>query len=487
MRAAVVPPSFRASSFHVVVSAGISAVPSILSYRDSQEETFPFSGTRFPSPKDPLALSVETPLFQRPLLISHLLPSLWSELLFIFQQYTSADKSYTFSAPGIPFLVDDCIASATPSSDEVCNAICFHVLERMAGDFTPNNMVYHTLQQPSFSPFTHPHFSTSTTSALKCGGSGDSIPQLQKCRKGSESTKDTGNFFHTFLRQLQEGEENGNEECLRSNVPHGVSSSSGSSGGEREREPEKSSFTSSTRDDVTTTDLTFRTSPAGLHSLSGSVESEECTRHNQHALKQEFSVSFFSSLPASSSTFFFFPHCVSVEDSIPYYSSHFAVLVNLKPVVPYHLLIVPIRCIGSLQGLNAEERVDFGNTISLSIRVLNKVRRKMRCDQEKSHERDKTAGFDHPEEEKKNRYVDKAYVQLETENYAVAVQQGKYSGQTVPHLHFHLIPFDSNGRLTATPEADEEEQQKYPPRTGEMMREEAKMLRSVFAEVRCTE
>lgn len=489
MRAGIVPSSFRASPFHVVVTAGTSAVPSILSYRDPQQESFPLSGTRFPSPKDHLALSVETPLYQRPLLISHLLPSLWSELVFIFQQYTSADKSYTFSAPGFPFLLDDCTASATASSDAVCNAICFHILERTAGDFTPNNMVYHTLQQPSFSPFSPPHFSTPTIDAFTRDGSGDySILQLAKnSREGSESTEDSGNFFYTFLRQLQEGEKNGNERCVLPNVPPGGCSSSACSKDMGDGETEESSSTASTRNVISTGGTAFRPSPTEWHSLAGSVESEECTRHNQHALKQEFSLSFFSSLPSSSSTFFFFPHRVSVEDSIPYYSSHFAVLVNLKPVVPYHLLIVPIRCIGSLQGLRAEERADFGNTMSLSIRVLNKVRRKIRDEQAKSNERDKTLAFDHHGEDEKNKYVDRAYVQLETENYAVAVQQGKESGQTVPHLHFHLLPFDRNGRLTATPEADEEEQQKCPPRTGEMMREEAKMLRSIFAELQSLE
>lgn len=533
----MVPPALRAAPFHFVVTASTSAIPDILLYRDQEKKTFSSSINTSKGQISSFS-SFQTPIHHRHLLISHLPPSLWTELLYIFQKYTSLDKSFTFSSPGLSFAEEmeeeegafdvmqdkekNKMTESNPylvgDEKRMQNAICFHVLERREGDFVPNNMVYNTLQQAAFSPFpvrmidarVNPPPSHSSSS-----GGGHTM--ILNSNHYPPSFQPTSEPFFEFLYRLQEGKLEKNEEDFHSIFSSSLgssssilqkieeqeekrqkkncSSSTGGGGGESSGVCEtsegrgKDSYFSSLKGTFSET-FSLCVPRMGDHSLSGSAEAEECMRHNQRTLKEDFSS---ASSCSSSSTFFFFPHRIAVEECIPYHSPHFAVLVNLKPIVPYHLLIVPIRCIGSLQGLQEEERVDFGKVMALSIRVLNEVRR--RKQQEAWKSRGESVEIDGANQEgsgavEKNKgrgvpttTTSSCFRLLDIENYAVAVQQGKEAGQTVAHLHFHLIPFDSNGVLTVTPEAEEEEQRKRPPRTGEMMKEETLMLRSIFEEL----
>ncbi|KAH8620014.1 hypothetical protein ERJ75_000107800 [Trypanosoma vivax] len=82
---------------------------------------------------------------------------------------------------------------------------------------------------------------------------------------------------------------------------------------------------------------------------------------------------------SSEEIFTFFPHRVVVRDCIPYHSRYFVVMVNHKPIVPGHLMIVPIRCVGTIGALTTEELEDFGHVIHATINALRRFRAASSC------------------------------------------------------------------------------------------------------------
>ncbi|PHH64802.1 hypothetical protein CDD81_3868 [Ophiocordyceps australis] len=80
-------------------------------------------------------------------------------------------------------------------------------------------------------------------------------------------------------------------------------------------------------------------------------------------------------------------------------------LVNLKPLLPGHVLVCPRRRLARLLDLTAAEASDLMTAVQQTQRVLAK-----------------------------------AHLAGETGDFTVAVQDGPLAGQTVPHLHIHVIP-----------------------------------------------
>ena len=77
-------------------------------------------------------------------------------------------------------------------------------------------------------------------------------------------------------------------------------------------------------------------------------------------------------------------------------------LVNLKPVVPGHVLVIPKRIISRFQDLTAEEVEDLWR----SAQEIGKV-------------------------------IEREY---SAESLTFTIQDGPSAGQTVPHVHIHIIP-----------------------------------------------
>lgn len=77
-------------------------------------------------------------------------------------------------------------------------------------------------------------------------------------------------------------------------------------------------------------------------------------------------------------------------------------LVNLKPLLPGHVLICPVRSVPRLSQLSIKETADLFNTVRLVSRTLERVYRATAMN--------------------------------------VAVQDGVDAGQSVPHVHVHVIP-----------------------------------------------
>jgi bis(5'-adenosyl)-triphosphatase len=87
--------------------------------------------------------------------------------------------------------------------------------------------------------------------------------------------------------------------------------------------------------------------------------------------------------------------------------------VNLRPIVPGHVLVMPRRCVPLLDDLTPDEYDDLWRTVREAQRVLRQHYGGAPAD-------GCTLGFN------------------------VAVQDGPEAGQSVPHVHVHVLPRISN-------------------------------------------
>ncbi|RKF58115.1 Bis-tetraphosphatase [Erysiphe neolycopersici] len=109
-------------------------------------------------------------------------------------------------------------------------------------------------------------------------------------------------------------------------------------------------------------------------------------------------------------TIYFGPY--EVTDQVFYYSTSCYGLTNIKPVLPGHVLVVPFRPVQRVTDLTADEVTDFFTTVQKVQKML-------------AGHYFKTNGLSGLPEDG---------------SFNIAIQDGKEAGQTVPHLHCHVIP-----------------------------------------------
>lgn len=81
-----------------------------------------------------------------------------------------------------------------------------------------------------------------------------------------------------------------------------------------------------------------------------------------------------------------------------------AAIVNLRPIVPGHVLVISKRIVPTISELSSEEYADLWSTVRyVQDNILSKC------------------------------YPD-------TEGYNIAIQDGAAAGQSVPHVHVHILP-----------------------------------------------
>ncbi|CAH7688328.1 HIT-like domain-containing protein [Phakopsora pachyrhizi] len=92
-----------------------------------------------------------------------------------------------------------------------------------------------------------------------------------------------------------------------------------------------------------------------------------------------------------------------VTDQVFYQSTHSFAIVNLRPIVTGHVLVIPRRNdVLRLKDLRSEELIDLFSSIQKVSNVIERV-----------HQAD---------------------------SLNVSIQDGPFAGQSVPHLHAHIIP-----------------------------------------------
>jgi len=109
-----------------------------------------------------------------------------------------------------------------------------------------------------------------------------------------------------------------------------------------------------------------------------------------------------SSSPSSYDGLFFGPFRIS-PDHIFCRTSYSAAFCNLRPLVPGHVLVMPQRCVPLLADLTVEEYADLWRTVRV---VQQDILQPM--------------------------YTPDAF--------NIAIQDGKAAGQSVPHVHVHILP-----------------------------------------------
>ncbi len=97
-----------------------------------------------------------------------------------------------------------------------------------------------------------------------------------------------------------------------------------------------------------------------------------------------------------------FCYLKKIKDEIFYESKYFYGIYNIKPIVPGHSLIITKRHVPRFLELNKEELEELIPTMKKVTKVLLKVY--------------KAPDFD------------------------ISLQDGKSAGQTIQHIHFHIIP-----------------------------------------------
>jgi diadenosine tetraphosphate (Ap4A) HIT family hydrolase len=154
-----------------------------------------------------------------------------------------------------------------------------------------------------------------------------------------------------------------------------------------------------------------------------------------------------SSTSASKSTFLFGPF--TCKSSQVFYESPLSLcFVNLKPIVPGHVLVIPKRVCPRFADMTSEEVQDLWATVHHIGPVIEKH---YGCDA-----------------------------------LNLAIQDGRSSGQSVEHVHVHVLPRKPNDFRRNDDVYEELENQKLDPdaerrpRTDAEMAEEATTLRALF-------
>lgn len=409
MRAAKVPANIAvtAKGVHYVVST-VNCSASCQAYQQQQQDT----------------RASAAPAIASPFRFTSLLPADWSALLRMCRRLTHPSASFNFSSPGDmaeqPHHHDHQHSTSTnkaahyrtgeeeqqqPSPvpaaavPNLQNHAYMHIVERVAGDFTPNNMIYHQLQKFRL------------------------LPSADK----ELSRDDTMAAFTQLVVGLQRQPAQAPQEVAAALL-----------------DAEDSARAAATPEQKQSLDPLFANADAEAKSSANAAQLRAYAANAADA--------------STLHTFTFYPYSISAAVSIPYCSAHFCVLVNLKPIVPNHLMVVPIRCVGTMHGLTEEEVEDWGHVMRCTIDVLEDLRQQQHKVSQNQQDTPSVG------------------------NYSIAVQQGVLAGQTVEHLHVHVIPFDPQGKLAGEPETDEEEQRRRPPRTPAVMKAETDALRPLFAQ-----
>ncbi|KAH8835619.1 diadenosine 5',5'''-P1,P4-tetraphosphate asymmetrical hydrolase [Flagelloscypha sp. PMI_526] len=103
---------------------------------------------------------------------------------------------------------------------------------------------------------------------------------------------------------------------------------------------------------------------------------------------------------------------IKVTSQAFYRSKQSFAIVNLKPIVPGHVLVIPSRPVARLSDLDDTEHA----SLMTSINKVGKV-------------------------------IESAF---KADSLTIACQDGKAAGQTVPHVHFHILPRKFEGDIFAS-------------------------------------
>ena len=113
------------------------------------------------------------------------------------------------------------------------------------------------------------------------------------------------------------------------------------------------------------------------------------------------------------------------------------VFTAIKPVVDGHLLVSPLRCVQFFEDLTEIEKRDFANLAKLSGEIMKK--------------------------------------HMHTTALSMTIQNGPIAGQTVSHLHIHIIPRNLPTKWLKVPKFGFEEQKELTMKYRKYFEEEGEL------------
>ena len=119
-----------------------------------------------------------------------------------------------------------------------------------------------------------------------------------------------------------------------------------------------------------------------------------------------------SDISDAQESFQFGPFLIS-KDHVFYTTTLSAAFVNLRPIVPGHVLVTPRRVVPLLSDLTADEYTDLWQAVRV---VQQEILQKNYFDNSNTDSASSPPAFN------------------------IAVQDGPTAGQTVPHVHVHILP-----------------------------------------------
>ncbi|XP_975421.2 nitrilase and fragile histidine triad fusion protein NitFhit isoform X1 [Tribolium castaneum] len=152
-------------------------------------------------------------------------------------------------------------------------------------------------------------------------------------------------------------------------------------------------------------------------------------------------------IPINDEETFSFAHKIIPASTVFYRTRHCYAFTNIRCVVPGHVLISTVRCCKRLEDLTSEEVTDLFLT---AVKVQKAV---------------------------ENEYS--------ASSSTLCVQDGKHAGQTIPHVHIHILPrkpndFEVNDEIYDRLAKHDREESQEPLRNVTEMSQEADTLRKYF-------
>ena len=124
-----------------------------------------------------------------------------------------------------------------------------------------------------------------------------------------------------------------------------------------------------------------------------------------------------------------------IEMKVFYKSTTCYCLVNIKPILPGHVLVIPYRMVPRMTDLSSEEVTDLFTTVQKVQRMMAGVyfTPSFSVSSPPWTKNLSSASYTKQSKEEEEQLIGKG-------SFNVAIQDGEEAGQTVKHMHCHIIP-----------------------------------------------
>jgi diadenosine tetraphosphate (Ap4A) HIT family hydrolase len=128
------------------------------------------------------------------------------------------------------------------------------------------------------------------------------------------------------------------------------------------------------------------------------------------------------------------PFCKIDKEKIIYENKYFYAIFDEFPVSPGHVLVIPKKHCNSILDLKEKEFLSLRSTIKEVIKKIKRKNLKLVYERMLQNPLNKKSKW-FCEKVLKNRFLNKM-----PDGFNIGINEGKAAGQTIDHLHIHIIP-----------------------------------------------